>query len=187
MLTIPINVCLDDAITFPVHGKSARRLDNPNVPMPIYFLEGLRTAFFLSLNQSKVSCQTCWLKLGDVKVLFPTAGWRRPVPRSSCSIFFKLFICYYICILFPMRFLMAAAISLLLVVRVLRFFTNSSNTVFSFIAAAARLSKFPWRAAEIIGLLLPFVFPLKGSSARSVGVELCDAPNWSFPLDWFQT
>ena len=112
---------------------------------------GCRAAFLLSSKHPFGLCQTSCLQLGHVTGLRLISDWRRPGLCSSFGRFSKLFSYCYNCLLYPLSFLIVAAISALLLVRVVRFVTNSSRTAFSFVATAARLSKYPSRAARSIG------------------------------------
>ena len=118
-----------------------------------------RAAFLASSKHLSGLCQTSCLQLVNIASLRPTAGRCRPAPHCSCGIFFKIFSCCCSCQLSPVSFLVVSDISALLVVRVvsvvrvMRFVINSSKTEFSFVAAAARLSKYPSSATRPSGVL----------------------------------
>ena len=73
-----------------------------------------------------------------------------------------------------------SAIYTLLVVRVARFATKSSRTNFSFVAAAARLSKYPSSASIIIGCVSIMGYP-PGCAVAGCFIAPCADPNWSLP------
>ena len=128
---------------------------NPHRHNLVVHPNGRRAEFFSSFNQSSVLCNTsCW-RLVHVTGLHPTVSWRLLVPHSSCGRFYKLFSCCYSFWFSPMSFLIVSDISVLLVVRVVRFVTKSSKTYFSLVPIVAILSKYPSRAARPIGVFFP--------------------------------
>ena len=106
---------------------------------------GRHATLLSSSKHSPGLFQNSCLQLVHVAYFCPTAAWRLPGPCLSCNIFFKLLSCCCNCLFSPVIFLIVAAISALLVVRVVSFVTNSSSTDFSSVVAAAILPKYPAR------------------------------------------
>ena len=124
---------------------------NPHSHNIVVHPYGPHAVFFSSSKQSSGLCQNSCLQLVHVAGLRPAACWIRPVPRSSCGIFFRMFSCFCSFLFSPVSLLMVSAISSLLVARMMRFFTNSYNNDFSFVFAATRFLKYQPRDTSPIG------------------------------------